>query len=86
MDGCAKQYRSITFIMLISVFARHFGVNVDRMIQAPHHGKDDFDWQGGIDKNYLQKYFRRIIKPEESNNTNDGAFQMGVVMATYDLF
>jgi hypothetical protein len=67
MDGCAKQYRSGTALMLLTIMSRRFNISIDRMISAPHHGKGDCDSQGRIDKNYLRQYFRWTVVPEENS-------------------
>jgi len=65
MDGCAKQYRSGTALYLMTVIACKYGIILDRMISAPHHGKGPCDSQGGVDKTYIKLYMLVVGTPED---------------------
>ena len=54
VDGCAKQYRSATALVLLSLLADKYKINIDRMVGAPGHGKSWIDALNGVDKTYLK--------------------------------
>ena len=52
-DGCCKQYRGGSALLLLSIVSTNFNIIVDRMIGAPEHGKDVVDEINACDKRYL---------------------------------
>jgi len=48
----------------MSVLAVKHRVTLNRSTQAPHHGKGPCDSQGGVDKNKLKRFKRRVKVPE----------------------
>ena len=49
-DGCSKQYRCDTAVYLLSYQSVQFKIIIDRLINAPGHGKDILDALNAIDK------------------------------------
>ena len=52
-DGCPKQYKSAAALRMVGILAYIFGIEIDWMICAPHHGKNLVDALAGRDKHDL---------------------------------
>ena len=63
-DGCSGQYRSALSLYLLTVMACSFNVVIDRMVNAPAHGKGVVDALNAVTKRYLCECMRRICKVE----------------------
>ena len=58
-DGAAKQYRCANALYYLSCLATKYGIEIDRAISAPGHGKDVVDGLNAVDKHYLKKIMNR---------------------------
>ena len=71
-DGCSGQYRSALSLYLLTVMACSFNVVIDRMVNAPAHGKGVVDALNAVTKRYLRECMRRICKVETAKeNVSD---------------
>ena len=64
-DGCSGQYRSALSLFLLTVMSASFGIVIDRMVNAPIHGKGIVDALNAVTKRYLRECMRRICRPEK---------------------
>jgi hypothetical protein len=60
LDGCTKQYRCSLALFLMSYLSHLKHLTVNRMIQAPSHGKGICDCMCGNDKSYLSRCLRWV--------------------------
>ena len=52
-DGCAKQYRCATAMYLLLLIFVRFNIVIDRVMEAPGHGKDVVDGLNATDKAFF---------------------------------
>ncbi|KAL7546848.1 hypothetical protein ACHAWF_010174 [Thalassiosira exigua] len=64
-DGCAVQYRSWNVCYELCSLAKEFNIVIDRIIQAPGHGKCVVDSQNGVDKSLLDMFFDCLVSTPE---------------------
>ena len=66
-DGCSKQYRCGTALYLLSVLAYVHRIIINRMINAPGHGKGMIDGLNAVDKQFIRRKMCFIGSAEASN-------------------
>ena len=69
-DGCSGQYRSALSLFLLTVVSASYNIVIDRMVNAPAHGKGVVDALNAVTKRYLRECMRRICKVD-TGNEND---------------
>ena len=79
MDGCAKQYRCGTALLLMAHTSCYFDIPQDRFIGPPNHGKREIDGQGAVTKNCLLRNFR-AIKRHGIDNCTEGQHFLSACM------
>ena len=67
-DGCTKQYRCAKALYLLSCLAAEFDIIIDRLVDAPGHGKDVVDGMNAQDKVYLR---HKMITATDPNQEDD---------------
>ena len=66
VDGCAVQYRSGSVCCMLCSLAESLGITIDRIVNAPGHGKCIVDAMNGVDKTLLNLFFSCLVAhPEE---------------------
>ena len=66
-DWCSKQYQCANALWILSVLAVTHGITIDRLINAPGHGRNKIDGINGADKTYIWQKMC-MISTDESNN------------------
>ena len=61
-DGCAAQYRCSTAFYFLSFLANKHGIEIDRAIYCPGHGKDIVDAVNGTTKTELTRASANQLK------------------------
>lgn len=67
-DGCAKQYRCGNALYLLSLLAVEHEMRIDRMIQAPGHGKCKIDGYCACEKSFLKAKMCFVGTPEAEDS------------------
>ncbi|EJK64880.1 hypothetical protein THAOC_14335, partial [Thalassiosira oceanica] len=66
VDGCAAQYRCGSVLYQLCNLAKAFNIVIERIVNAPGHGKCIVDSQNGGDKTLLDIFFNCLVRnPEE---------------------
>ena len=68
-DGCTKQYRCAKALYLLSSLASEFDIIIDRLVDAPGHGKDVVDGMNAQDKVYLRHKMITATDPDQKDDS-----------------
>ena len=69
-EGCAKKYRFLSVVLLLSQLAAKYNITVDRKFDAPGHGKGNVDGCNAVDKMFLKKMMCFTCKPGQQSSKN----------------
>ena len=67
-DGCNSQCRCATALCLLTVVANTCNCTIDRLVNAPAHGKQIVDAMNAVCKRHLTDCMRRVAKPNHHDS------------------
>ena len=62
-DGFAEQYRCASSLYFMSVMSQCYSIIIDRVINAPVHGKEVLDRLNAVDKRYIYQLMSTVQLP-----------------------
>ena len=83
-DGCTKQYRCAKALYLMSCLASEFDIIIDRLVDAPGHGKDVVDGMNAQDKVYLRHKMITAKNPDQKGDSEESEVKFDAALADGD--
>ena len=83
-DGCTKQSICVKVLYLMSCLASKFDIIIDRLVDAPGHGKDVVDGMNAQDKLYLRHKMVTATNPDQKGDSEESEVKFDAALADGD--
>ena len=70
-DGCTKQYRCAKALYIMSCLASEFDIIINRLVDAPGHGRDVVDGMNEQGKVYLRHKMITATNPDQKGDCEE---------------